>query len=166
MSKFHDEFFRKGSKEHDKLVEQTISSIKDIFKEIIFPNYKNKITDSYELKLIDVELEKICKNGTFILGYVDIQAIFHLKYLNEDCYNISYYIFVVIECKPDLSTWGGPLRQIKTYMDSIEHNGVSGFYPKIVVGLFSTYDVVSDSIKELFKKENIFVATLPKLEEI
>jgi|GEM_PF-5569308 len=280
MSKFHDEFFKKGSAKHDKLVEQTIASIEDIFKESILPeinntqwpihtekiyvcngsecpnfckikientklaftrkpiccyyinkgNYREKklvinedaqrceycvvskdnqkylnsdinveLNETYNycsnknvisvnaqvygvstsVEMVDIEPEKICKNGNFIIGYADIKSSFSVEY-RLDCKiddnwvwknysSAKLFVDVVVECKPDLSTWGGPLRQVKTYMDIIRCNNERDLYndrerrseKRIVIGLFTTYSVLPEKIKELLKKENIFVATLP-----
>ena len=251
MSKFHEEFFRKGSAKHDELVILTIEKFENIFKNTIYPkieanvldrayggldnkvwicseenkpvwcNLKKKcahtvrddsekpycyrrpsyykdsraITCKYygstqnkddwsqqnksaclqtgalmvklvEFKILRAETEKICKakNG-FIIGYADLlfklqlEYIVHLKILEDWIWkNFSTYslsIDIIAECKPELETWGGTLRQVKTYLDILSTDNNDPTY-----GLITTFTEVSPKVMEIIEKEDVFLVCL------
>ena len=118
--------------------------------------------DKYHPNDIEYETEKICTSrpSTFIIGYIDIlfkirlQRTFNAKIRNGWIWNnyASNYkeLKIVVDAKPELKDWGGPLRQIKTYMMS---EGAD-------YGVIVTYSKVSDAHQEILAKENVFVITL------
>lgn len=247
MTKFHNEFFNKGSPRHDKLVLETTDSIKEIYNQSIHPYVINdvlKLTKSkvcYDIfvcnygkntdwclkpaiafknqkhlckrgwdycqyadhekldlvlgkkfspdfvsenskdicaeplppinkwQLKSTETEKLCKSGNFIIGYEDAsfdfkeEVVYNAKisptWIWEDYQKASIDITIIAECKPDLDSWGGPLRQLKTYIDLEEQKNERVIGDRLVYGLFTTYSQVSTQVRDLLRKESIFVFT-------
>jgi len=109
MTKFHDEFFSKGSSKHDDLIlwcnseegkKRISNEIKKQFPNkflekggIASRNTEQFGTVDFIIEKIETEIfsetEVLCKSGSFILGYADM--IFHL--------NETYYTVHDIDCE-------------------------------------------------------------------
>ncbi len=242
MPKFHDEFFKKGSSEHDNLIYKILQNPKQIFKKYVEtrskddtelvcvcdhsqkPKFCNSIGDIawmappkcgnlyknnkeeisainkckhldannfieevsdfendinpvydiiaspriYKRKIIqmDSETEKICKSGnSFIIGYADIVFTFVYSFTidlqirdgfiwknwkEDDWIDLT----IVVDAKPELKSWGGPLRQIKTYMDCLRAD----------YGFLVSYDSIPEEHKKILKKERVGIITIDKEE--
>jgi len=113
------------------------------------------------------ELEKICTRRDFIVGYADIyykvlwQAHCSLEiepgWVWPDFSVDKGNVTVIVECKPELKTFQGVLRQIKTYM--------SLFEDKHPLGVIATYSEVPVSIQQVLRNENVYVLQVPKPNE-
>lgn len=112
------------------------------------------------------ETEKLCKSGKFIIGFADIVFDFSLTF-NEnitirkdwiwnDFKTHNHELRLVVEAKPHLESWGGPLRQIKTYMDILgpSHNPT--------YGLISTFSKLDNDSKKILSQEKVFVVTFSR----
>ena len=64
---------------------------------------------------------------------------------------------LVIDAKPELKSWGGPLRQIKTYMDNLKP-----LYPGKLKGVFTTFSTISDRHRRILEDEGVYVVTFSK----
>ena len=125
-----------------------------------FETTKCKSTQTDNILIIDTETEKICKSGAFIIGYIDVMYIVQIERFwsvkISDGWGWEHFgkqerdIKIVLDAKPELKDWGGPLRQIKTYMDS----------ERADYGVIVTYSSVSDEHQEILAQENVFVITL------
>jgi len=132
---------------------------------IKFETIKCKSIQTDNILKIDTEAEKICKNGNFIIGYIDVMYTVQIERFWEvkisDDWGWDKFgkdaptIKIVFDAKPELKDWGGPLRQIKTYMDS-----ESADY-----GVIVTYSKVSDEYQEILAQENVFIVTLENQSE-
>lgn len=113
----------------------------------------------------DYHTEVLCKSGDFIVGYADLVAylsfkrFYHLKIEDSTWTNFYDKIIedkkVIIEVKPKVKDFGAILRQIKTYMDTLKDNPY---------GMIVTYSDISNEMRELLKKEGVFVVSLDKKE--
>jgi len=140
MSKFHDEFFHRGTPEHDRLVLQTIAARNEIVSFI------------FDEGVVEYQTEVICKgrNG-FIIGYADI--VFQYTPINEDAKGVAF----IVECKPTLNSWGDTLRQLKTYMDLLRFKlNMEQF------GLIITYSTVDTETIGVLLHENVGLRTLDR----
>jgi len=111
---------------------------------------------------INKETEKICKvkNG-FIIGYCDVVYEIHYNIKTQmiiekdwvwEYGDNNYDKTIVIDAKPEMKSWGGPLRQIKTYMDCLRAH----------YGVLVSYDDISEDHKiHLLEEKVIFI----KLDE-
>ena len=223
MPKFHDEFFRSTTSQHDQLVVDTIRCMDQISEK-----YTRKYTDagtcvsvfrcvdrkycreenglleketrciecsyvrtgangysiappSYQpetepvnavrtIKIIDtattIETEKIYSNtrNGFIIGYADIVAQVQVDLLikldagqQSWCVDEEKVFYIIIDAKPRLRSWGGPLRQVKTYMklQRTEHKAP-------VYGLITTYSNVNETHRQVIEEEQVTILTLSK----
>lgn len=149
MPKFHDEFFRRSTPSHDELVALTLDNIEQVVKMVC---EKKGIESSFIRS--HVETEKICKarNG-FIIGYIDVLGKFTFALWDEENINLN----LVIDAKPELKSWGGPLRQIKTYMDVLR---TDLFYTGgEIYGVFTTFSTISDRHRKILENEKVYVVT-------
>lgn len=138
----------------------------------IIPN-QIKITRPLEItqniNIDRIEIEEILKTNNFIIGYADLVFTLSLSFstsikIKRDWVWNNYLrkekcpekIIIIIEAKPNLISWGGPLRQLKTYMDLKRNEGY-------VFGVLLTYNQnFSQEHEKILEKENIVVITLPK----
>jgi len=118
------------------------------------------------LEDISHETEKICKsNNSFIIGYSDV--VFTFTYSTSINLKIkegfiwrewkpkeSFSIKIVVDAKPELKSWGGPLRQLKTYMDCLHAQ----------YGILVSYDDIPEEHKQILEKENVGVIKIEKVE--
>lgn len=113
-----------------------------------------------------VETEKIYSNQSsgFIIGYADI--VVKIKAQQETtlvtestiwntCQEILFYI--IIDAKPRLESWGGPLRQVKTYMRH-ENN----LHSMPVYGVITTYSTINETHRQVIEQEKVSIITLPR----
>jgi len=222
MPKFHDEFFRGTTSQHDQLVVDTIQSIDQIVKRYtdklcegkacvqVFrctnrkfcgesdallkeetkcnnceyvkygsygyslapPSFQSE-TESVNAvrtrKIVDtstiVETEKIYANQVngFIIGYADIVVQVRVDLLTELatkqsswCIDEEKVFYIIIDAKPRLQSWGGPLRQVKTYMrlQQIEHDAP-------VYGIITTYSRINETHLKIIEQEQVSIITVP-----
>lgn len=110
----------------------------------------------------DCELEKLCTRGNFIIGYIDIY--YDLRWTTQsDLVVPEFGVWpgvegatedrrIIVECKPEVKTFQGVLRQIKTYMDVFPGS----------MGVIATYSELPSSVLEILLKENVHVLRFPK----
>lgn len=137
MSKFHDEFFKQGSSEHDQLLIRCIS--KEGIKKIT--NAMGIGDDAVE----KYETEVLMKNGTFVMGYADI-------ILNLGYHGVRQEILV--EVKPNIVSIGDIIRQIKTY--------ASLRYSTLVKMVIATYSTLDDDAIAYLSHERISVVVFDR----
>ncbi|MHC1602094.1 MAG: hypothetical protein ACXQS4_02565 [Methermicoccaceae archaeon] len=144
MSKFHDEFFHRGTPEHDRLVLQTIAARDEIVESIL---------KDYDEGKVLYQTEVICRSGRndFIVGYADL--VLHYTPSSETAKCTTF----IVECKPKLDSWGDTLRQLKTYMDLLRWR-----YETKQVGLITTYSAVDDAVRQILAHEGVAVRTLDR----
>lgn len=113
-----------------------------------------------------VETEKIYSNQSsgFIIGYADIvvkvnakqDTIFEtetIKWVSDQ--EILFY--VIIDAKPRLESWGGPLRQVKTYM---RHE--KNLHSMPVYGVITTYSSINEAHRKIVEQEKVSIITLSR----
>lgn len=173
----NDSFYEHYAISTDPDLENEIIGISPLVKKEILCDCTRLISDI----VIRKETEKICKSGNFIIGYVDIIATieFDIKVSAQLEHNWSWDNFktseekltLVIEAKPELKSWGGPLRQIKTYLDSMKGSSYldgmkdfsSGMYLRgKLMGIFTTFSEVPERYKKILEAEGVYVVTFSK----
>lgn len=111
---------------------------------------------------IKKETEVIVRNGTFILGYADAVITYCFSY--EICYSIDdpiwiikelgpYYLpeqCIIVEAKPELTSLGEVIRQLKTYALLMKLETP----PKMII---ATYSKLGEDALEYLANENIIV---------
>jgi len=175
MTRFHDEFFKQKGTKHDELMFRCTSeemlerivaagwaSCKDIL-----PDNPTSLRPTPEMVY---ETEQIVKNGTFIIGYVDM--VIDVTY--PDCaerttYNLhksrwetsepgDFSFRVYVEAKPTITDVGAVMRQLKTYRATYRqvnrHEAESGMV------IVTTTPLQDDAIQFL-DHEGIGVITSP-----
>ncbi len=120
--------------------------------------------------VIEKETESICRSGNFIIGYVDVVAIidFDLKrsaqlddnWTWDDFSTSKKSLILVIDAKPKLKSWGGPLRQIKTYMDIIKNEPI--YKGTKLKGVFTTFSEVPERYRKILEAEGVYVVTFSR----
>lgn len=146
----------------------------------VLPNYDQIIrppTYVLESYKVEWEPEKIVKRDTgFIFGYADVELNFELKirkdFIISDIETWRRYDYgevnlrVVVEAKPKLTSWGAPLRQLKTYMDLLKprFSQTRNNFP--IAGVISTFSRIPRKIHKILEKENVYVITFTKKGEI
>jgi len=136
------------------------------------PSYQTEtetVNGTRSTKIIEInttiETEKIYTNtrNGFIIGYADIVVQVRVKLETELitsqrtwCFDEEKVFYIIIDAKPKLSSWGGPLRQVKTYMklQQTEHNDP-------VYGLITTYSTINELHLEVIEEEQVSILTLP-----
>jgi len=146
------------------------SDLNPVFEEVTPKFNKKECPTKFRFEVLnkDFELEQLCKaaNG-FIIGYADIVVKFDVKLIWDIIIDGDSWIWkefqtkkrtclLIIECKPTLKTWAGPLRQLKTYMDILTRECRFFQY----WGLISTFSEVSPEVESLLRNEHVFVKTL------
>lgn len=226
MPKFHDEFFRGTTSQHDQLVVDTIQCIDQITEKYagrfaetdtcvtVFrcidrkycgqpeallervsrcsecmyvqkedygyilapPSYQpatEKVNAVRTTTIVDtstrVETEKIYANplNGFIIGYADIVAQVRVDLLVELvagqvtwCKDEENVFYIIIDAKPRLRSWGGPLRQVKTYMKLQKDENNAPVY-----GLITTYSKINKTHLAIIEEEQVTILTMPKQTE-
>jgi hypothetical protein len=154
MSKFHEEFFGNKTPEHDELMVWLHRNIESI---------KEKLTPNKAEEWDDIETEVLCKSrNDFIIGYADAVLT---KMGSPTNWGRTSGERIVFEIKPKIDSWGGPLRQIKTYMDilKIQHTPFQQDADRYnTQGYIITYTELSDDVKNIFKKENVEIITVKR----
>ena len=186
MSKFHDEFFNKGSPEHDKLMIKCLSQ-KGIIKivdamdlENGVPRYRRCVDMKtgrpsttlglVKTTILDHETEHIIRNGTFVMGYVDavINVLATFDEMDGDRRMVDqiHSIFsIFVEAKPKITSIGDTIRQLKTYKQTASMDGmhcmIDGRPNSIddVKMCVATYDHPSDDEIEFFSNEKIRIVS-------
>ncbi len=161
MSKFHEEFFRRTTPNHDKL---TIYLHKNLDNLLNFLNIKNTLYS--DIQKIKFETEVICKSNNFIIGYADaVLTIIETSHDKEgewfDLWMKRYRddlirYKIIFELKPCLTSWNGVLRQIKTYMDVLPKSSCFANNRGVIL-TFSDVDLES---RFILARENVDVITL------
>ena len=147
-----------------------VNTADNLFIDSIFPHSTTRNCEQKQSLhgfIPKVETEKICKSGNFIVGYADVVFTFHFNIKTDliiseswtwkNFSDIRKKLLVVVECKPVLKSWGGPLRQIKTYMDILRDDS-----DYLTRGIITTFSDVSEEYKKILAAENVFVVTFPK----
>jgi len=124
----------------------------------------------------DYETEKICKseNG-FIVGYADLVFDVKVEFVKDveirpgdwtwkKYEENTHHLRVVVECKPKLESFGGTLRQIKTYIDMLKVGGDNAASRWKTFGVVTTFSQVPESSVKFMAKEGVFAVTLQKRE--
>lgn len=106
---------------------------------------------------IEKETEVIMKNGTFIVGYADAildvksKAILSLQIADgwtwADAANREKHVKILIEAKPELTSIGDTIRQLKTYKDCMTLRGREDWEIRMVITTYSKLD--EDSLEYL-----------------
>lgn len=123
-------------------------------------NRECPVTNEFEPQF-HIEIEKICKQNGRITGYADV--MFSGKIIDYQKIEIEpnwiwereenvLSLKIVVDAKPTLSGFGGPLRQLKTYMDCLDAEA----------GVLATYSTLSDEAIELLRKEAVHVVKFDK----
>ena len=110
--------------------------------------------------------EKIYSNqqSGFIIGYADIvvkiQATKTVT-LETSTKKVDreedHLFYLVIDAKPTLQSWGGPLRQVKTYM-RLEKQA----HHLPVHGIITTYSTINETHRQVIEQENVTIVTIPE----
>lgn len=223
MPKFHDEFFRSTTSQHDQLVVDTIQCIDQIVEKYtdkfagegrsvpVFkcldrkycgqpdallervsrcsecmyvqkedygyilapPSYQpatEKVNAVRTTTIVDtstqVETEKIYANplNGFIIGYADIVVQIRVDLRVELvadqvtwCIDEENVFYIIIDAKPSLRSWGGPLRQVKTYMRLQKEAQNAPVY-----GLITTYSKINKTHLSIIEEEQVTILTMPR----
>lgn len=116
-------------------------------------NYsKNKFKEFLD-DIIDIssEVPITTKNG-FIVGYWDIVIKGISSFINNETgHKQQYGVYLYIECKPNIDSFGKVLRQLNTY---IQYNGDIVFRNNTNKAILFTNDI---RFKEAFESQNILV---------
>lgn len=173
----------KDKESKEKIFDWGFMIIKDRYPEskyihLVQPNYKIvkcPLTHTLESYECHRETEKICSTGKdFIIGYADI--VFDLQFkIRTDARIEEDWIWegfdrddaglrMIVECKPELDEWGGPLRQIKTYMSTLgSHLREQTSQTRLpTIGLLTTYTRFPDRFRKILEQENVYVITFSK----
>lgn len=113
-----------------------------------------------------VETEKIYSNQSsgFIIGYADI--VVKIKAKQETTLTTKtvkwstsqeLLFYVIIDAKPRLESWGGPLRQVKTYM---RHE--KNLHSMPVYGVITTYSNINETHRTIIEQEKVSIITLTR----
>lgn len=143
-TRFHQEFFKAETPEHDKLVLDCIKGKKEIFSYVI---RMNNLPPPVNLEEIKYHTEEICFNNGFIIGYIDLIFSGLVTHAGK--------VDIIIECKPIFKEFGGVLRQIKTYVQFGKHYNADKTY-----GCVITNHSVTTSEINLFLNEGITLLSL------
>lgn len=169
---FIDFYWGEISLKNHYLGEKYVHSVLPNYDRIIRP--PTSVLESYK---VDWETEKICKRETgYIFGYADVVFDFQLKirkdFIISDMETWRGYDYgevnlrVAVEAKPKLTSWGAPLRQLKTYMDLLKPSFSHTRNNLPIAGVISTFSRIPRKTHKILEKENVYVITFTKKGEI
>jgi len=110
--------------------------------------------------ILSYELEKlVLRDGGSVIGYIDLLYQVRMDLLVDllgpdgdvwvkDYANHTEVAYVIVECKPAITTFQGVMRQIKTYRH---------YYPRRSYCAIVTYTALPDDALNVFQNEDIHV---------
>lgn len=162
QTRFHQEFFSKQQDRHGELVSYIIQNRDRIARMALSSDWEVGEEELW------YSVEEICKrpNG-FIIGYCDVVLGFPVMKDGQKA-----HMQLCIDAKPKLREWGGPLRQIKTYVDTLrirEYLGreyVGYRYRETTIGALASFEPLNPTYRDILYSQQVLFLRFTDAGEI
>ena len=133
---------------------------------------KNCTYNTHTSKTIVKETETVCRSNLFIIGYADIVAdvYYTIKYslavdenwVIKDKITERHAFRIIIDAKPELKSRGGPLRQLKTYMQTLGKIRSEKYVTWPPIGAIVTFSKLPEKHKKILRSEDVAIVEFEK----